>query len=158
MFFILSKTLGFFALPSNLLISIGLVGLVLLCTRFRRLASWLVVTSVVLLALAGFSPLGNILMLPLEQRFPAWDASRGPPDGIVVLGGAISPDVSMARGAVALNEAAERTPGTAGTARGPPALPERGHHLLRRPQLVFVRRAGRSSGRGQGIRSARYRA
>ena len=41
MFFILSKVLGFFALPSNLLIAIGLVGLVLLCTRFTRLASWL---------------------------------------------------------------------------------------------------------------------
>ena len=41
MFFILSKILGFFALPSNLLIAIGLVGLVLFCTRFTRLASWL---------------------------------------------------------------------------------------------------------------------
>ena len=61
-----------------------------------------------LIALVGLSPLGNALILPLEQRFPPWDASRGPPDGIVVLGGAISPDVSAARGAVALNEAAER--------------------------------------------------
>ena len=85
MFFILSKILGFFALPSNLLIGIGLVGLILLCTRFTRLASWLVVTSLVLIALFGLSPLGNALILPLEQRFPAWDASRGPPDGIVVL-------------------------------------------------------------------------
>jgi uncharacterized SAM-binding protein YcdF (DUF218 family) len=86
--------------------SIGLIGLVLLCTRFRRLASWLVVPGLVLIAFAGFSPLGNILMLPLEQRFPPWDSSRGPPDGIVVLGRAISPDVSMARGVVALNGAA----------------------------------------------------
>src|ERR1700676_5612323 len=117
MFFILSKTLGFFALPSNLLISIGLVGLVLLCTQFRRLASWLVVTSVVLLALAGFSPLGNILMLPLEQRFPAWDASRGPPDGIVVLGGAIDPEFAAARGVTDLNEAAERVTEVAELAR-----------------------------------------
>jgi uncharacterized SAM-binding protein YcdF (DUF218 family) len=108
MFFVLSKTLGFFALPSNLLISIGLLGLVLLCTRLLRLASWLLVTSIVLLAVAGFSPLGHLLMLPLEQRFPPWDASRGSPDGIVVLGGAISPNISLARGAVALNEAAER--------------------------------------------------
>ena len=69
MFFILSKTLGFFAWPSNFLISIGLVGIVLLCTRFWRLASWLVVTSVVLIAFAGFSPLGNILILPLERVF-----------------------------------------------------------------------------------------
>ena len=117
MFFILSKTLGFFALASNFLISIGLIGLILLCTRFVRLASWLVVTCVVLIAIAGFSPLGNVLMLPLEQRFPPWDASRGPPAGIVVLGGAISPDVSMARGAVALNDAAERITVTAELAR-----------------------------------------
>jgi uncharacterized SAM-binding protein YcdF (DUF218 family) len=108
MFFVLSKILGFFALPSNLFITIGLVGLVLLCTRFTRLASWLVVTSLVLIALAGLSPLGNALMLPLEERFPPWDASHGAPDGIVVLGGAISPDVSAARGTVALDEAAER--------------------------------------------------
>lgn len=108
MFFALSKILGFFALPSNLLITIGLIGLVLLCTRFTRLASWLIVTSLVLIALAGLSPLGNALILPLEQRFPPWDPSRGPPDGIVVLGGAITPDVSAGRGTVALNEAAER--------------------------------------------------
>jgi uncharacterized SAM-binding protein YcdF (DUF218 family) len=108
LFFILSKILGFFALPSNLIIAVGLVGLVLLCTRFTRLASWLVVTSLVLIALFGLSPLGNALILPLEQRFPPWDASRGPPDGIVILGGSISPDVSAARGEVALDEAAER--------------------------------------------------
>jgi len=108
MFFTLSKTVGFFAEPSNVLISIGLIGLVLLCTRFRRLASWLIVTSLVLIAVVGFSPLGRILTLPLEQRFPAWDASRGAPDGVVVLGGAISPAISIARRNVALNDAAER--------------------------------------------------
>ena len=108
MFFILSKVLGFFALPSNLLITIGLVGIVLLLTRSRRLASWLVVTSLVLLALFGLSPLGNALMLPLEERFPPWDASHGAPDGVIVLGGIIAEDVSAARGATALNEAAER--------------------------------------------------
>jgi uncharacterized SAM-binding protein YcdF (DUF218 family) len=117
MFFILSKALGFFALPSNLLITIGLVGLVLLLTPFRRLASWLVVTSLVLLALFGLSPLGNALMLPLEERFPPWDASRGPPDGVIVLGGIIAEDVSAARGAVALNESAERVTVAAELAR-----------------------------------------
>ena len=122
MFFILSKVLGFFALPSNLLITIGLVGLVLLLTPFRRLASWLVVTSLVLLALFGLSPLGNVLMLPLEERFPPWDASRGPPDGVIVLGGIIAEDVSAARGAVALNESAERVTVAAELARRYPNL------------------------------------
>jgi uncharacterized SAM-binding protein YcdF (DUF218 family) len=117
MFFILSKTLGFFASPSNFLMAIGLVGLVLLCTRFTRLASWLIVTSLVLIAIAGLSPLGNALILPLEERFPAWDASRGPPHGIVVLGGALSADVSAARGTTALDEAAERITVTAELAR-----------------------------------------
>lgn len=117
MFFILSKTAGFFALPSDLFISIGIAGLVLLCTRFTRLASWLVVTSFVLIAVAGLSPLGYALLLPLEQRFPPWDASRGPPDGIVVLGGSIWPDVSAARGVVKLDDAAERITATVELAR-----------------------------------------
>lgn len=117
MFFALSKILGFFASPSNLFITVGIVGLVLLCTRHIRLASWLIVTSVVLIAIAGLSPLGNALILPLEQRFPPWDPSHGPPNGIVMLGGAVSPDVSAARGSVALNEAAERLTATAELAR-----------------------------------------
>jgi uncharacterized SAM-binding protein YcdF (DUF218 family) len=117
MFFIISKTAGFFALPSNFLLAIGLLGIVLLCTRFRRLASWLVVTSLVLIAFVGLSPLGNLLILPLEQRFPPWDVSRGAPDGMVVLGGAISPEISLARGAVALNDSAERITVTAELAR-----------------------------------------
>ena len=117
MFFILSKTLGFVALPSNGLMAIGLIGLVLLLTRFRRLASWLIVTSLVLIAFAGYSPVGNILILPLEQRFPPWNPSHGPPDGIVVLGGAILPDISMARGAVTFNDAAARITAAAELAR-----------------------------------------
>jgi uncharacterized SAM-binding protein YcdF (DUF218 family) len=117
MFFILSKTIGFFALPSNFLLAIGLLGVVLLWTRFRRLASWLVVTSLMLIAFVGLSPLGNVLLLPLEQRFPPWNDAGGPPDGIVVLGGAISPEISLARGAVALNQAAERITVTAELAR-----------------------------------------
>src|ERR1700720_1363421 len=109
--------MGYLVMPSNLLMAIGLIGLVLLFTRFRRLASWLIVTSLVLIALVGYSPLGRILLLPLEERFPPWDASRGAPDGIVVLGGAISPGVSEAHGVVALNGSAERLTVTAELAR-----------------------------------------
>jgi uncharacterized SAM-binding protein YcdF (DUF218 family) len=117
MFFILSKTLGFFALPSNLMIGFGLAGLLLLPTRLARLGARLMAASLVALAIAGLSPLGNALILPLEGRFPPWDAGRGPPDGIVVLGGAISPDVSAARGEVALTDAAERITATVELAR-----------------------------------------
>ncbi len=117
MFFSLSKILGLFVLPSNLLVEIGLIGVFLLLTRYRRLASWLVVTSLALIAFFGLSPIGNVLLLPLEQRFPPWDASRGAPDGIVVLGGAVLPELSATRGAVQLNENAERITATAELAR-----------------------------------------
>ncbi len=36
MFFVLSKILGFFAIPSNLVLSLGLLGLALVATRFAR--------------------------------------------------------------------------------------------------------------------------
>jgi uncharacterized SAM-binding protein YcdF (DUF218 family) len=118
MFFIASKLLGLLILPSNFVVEIGLVGLVLLLTRHRQLASWLIVTSVVLTALVGFSPLGNMLMLPLEQRFPPWDPSHGAPDGIVVLGGSILPEIATTRGDDSgLNEAAERITATVELAR-----------------------------------------
>jgi uncharacterized SAM-binding protein YcdF (DUF218 family) len=106
MFFVLSKLLGFFATPSNLVVLIGIGGLVLLRTRFARTGRWLAFVSLVVLAILGFSPVGNALIIPLENRFPPWDATRGAPDGIIVLGGAI--DGSGRGNEVALNEGAER--------------------------------------------------
>src|SRR5204863_433870 len=85
------KTLGFILLPSHLLIEIGLFGLAaLLFTRFVAAGRLLVAASIGLLAICGFSPVGNLLLYPLESRFPPWNDTRGVPDGILVLGGAVS--------------------------------------------------------------------
>ena len=108
MFFVLSKTLGIMLLPTNFLIGAGLVGAILLATRFARLGRILLVASVVLLAVCGFSPLGNWLLYPLEQRFPPWDAARGAPDGIIVLGASIDADISAARGIPVVRSAPDR--------------------------------------------------
>jgi uncharacterized SAM-binding protein YcdF (DUF218 family) len=108
LFFVLSKTLGVMLLPTNFLIGVGLVGTALLVTRFASVGRKLLIASVALLALCGFSPLGNWLLYPLESRFPAWDAANGAPDGIVVLGGAIDTDVSAARGVAAFSASAGR--------------------------------------------------
>ena len=89
MFFFLSKLLGFFAIPSNLVILIGIVGFLLLPTRFARAGRWLGFVSLIILAILGLSPIGNALITPLEDRFPPWDAARGAPDGVIVLGGTI---------------------------------------------------------------------
>jgi uncharacterized SAM-binding protein YcdF (DUF218 family) len=108
MFFVVSKIIGFLTWPSNVLIVLALAGALLLTTRFARAGLQCLLASVLLLAICGFSPLGNALMLPLEQRFPPWNAARGAPDGIVVLGGAFETTVALARGEISLNEAAER--------------------------------------------------
>ncbi len=117
MSFELTKIIGFVALPSNLVILIGIAGALLLPTRFRRAGWVLIVMSLLLLAAIGFSPVGNALMKPLEGRFSAYDYARGEPTGIVVLGGAIDPETSAAHQSVALNEAAERIVSIAELAR-----------------------------------------
>lgn len=119
MFFILSKILGFFSMPSNLLMLLCLLGLVLLMRGRMRAGRVCLVTGILALAIAGWSPLGNTLITPLEERFPPWHAAAAP-DGIIVLGGAISPKLSGERGAVQLNESAERLTVLAALARAYP--------------------------------------
>ena len=116
-FFILSKTLGVLLLPINFLIGVGLLGAILLATRLAQLGRRLLIASIVLLAISAFSPLGYWLLYPLEQRFPPWDAARGAPDGIVVLGGSIDPDISAAHGVPVVRFAADRFIAAAALAR-----------------------------------------
>jgi uncharacterized SAM-binding protein YcdF (DUF218 family) len=121
MLFIASKVLGFFTTPSNSIVAIALIGLVLMRSKRaahagRRLAA----AAIVLLLSFGVLPLGRLLLAPLEVQFPPWDPGRGTPDGIVVLGGAIGPEAGD-RPNSGLNEAAERITATASLARQYPA-------------------------------------
>jgi uncharacterized SAM-binding protein YcdF (DUF218 family) len=104
-------------LPVNFLIGAGVLGAILLLTRCAVLGRRLLAASVLLLALCGFSPVGKLLILPLEQRFPPWDPSRGAPDGIVVLGGGIEPDLSAAHGRPVLDHSGDRLVAAAELAR-----------------------------------------
>jgi uncharacterized SAM-binding protein YcdF (DUF218 family) len=108
MFFSLSKILGFFTVPSNAVAMLCALGVLLLATRFRKAGSRILIFGVVLLLVLGFSPLSSWLLLPLTERFPAWSAAGRPPDGIIVLGGAIDPEISQARGSPEMDGAAER--------------------------------------------------
>src|ERR1700749_1959410 len=104
MCFILSKIVGFFALPSDDAAVLVALGVILLFTRFKRAGRALAALGIVLLLVAGLTPLGNAPMLPLGDRFPPWDAAGGAPTGIVVLGGAVGPELSAARHTPDLNE------------------------------------------------------
>jgi uncharacterized SAM-binding protein YcdF (DUF218 family) len=108
MYFVLSKTLGFFAQPSNVLILLALAGTALLFSRFARTARGLLIASMVGIVVLGISPVGKVLLYILETRFPAWTPSADAPTGFIVLGGSVDPDVSAGHSQIALTDAAER--------------------------------------------------
>ena len=120
MFFVLSKTVALLFLPSNLLILLGLAGVALMMTRRKRIGAYLAAASVTLLAAASVLPIGDLLDRPLEERFPAWDASRGAPDGIVVLGGAIASSLSQDHGQPVIGDSGARVIALARLARAYP--------------------------------------
>jgi uncharacterized SAM-binding protein YcdF (DUF218 family) len=109
MFYIISKFLGFFAQPlvaSVLAVAVGLI----LQRRHVRYGRAVALTGLCLLASMSIGPLGDILIYPLEQRF-AFVPRPGPDahvTGIIILGGMEEGHVSLGRGALALNECAER--------------------------------------------------
>jgi uncharacterized SAM-binding protein YcdF (DUF218 family) len=108
MFFVLSKTVALLLLPSNFLLGLGLAGVGLMMTRCKRDGAFTAAASLVLLAAASLLPVGDLLSHPLENRFPAWDASRGAPDGIVVLGGAIASGLSLEHGEPVIGDSGAR--------------------------------------------------
>jgi uncharacterized SAM-binding protein YcdF (DUF218 family) len=120
MFFVLSKILAFFLVPSNIVVALVLAGLILMLTRFRRAGLRLAAGSFLFLVVVGASPLGPALIAMLEDRFPPWQDGGAPVDGIVVLGGLINPDRSAQRGQLVLGGAIERATEAAALARRHP--------------------------------------
>ncbi|MCG6121311.1 MAG: YdcF family protein [Microvirga sp.] len=109
MFFYLSKILWFLATPSNLLPTLALVGVALAAaTRLRRAGLALSAASLLAILAAGLSPLPSMTLRTLEARFPIPDVDGTRIDGIIILGGALAPDETFARGQPDLNEAGER--------------------------------------------------
>ncbi|GEO14243.1 YdcF family protein [Microvirga aerophila] len=109
MFYTLSKIVWFFATPSNLLISLVLLGLLLsLFGRLRRVGTGLALTAAIATLALGLSPIASYIMVPLEERFPPFQDDGAPIDGIILLGGSVEAADSAARGRIVANESAER--------------------------------------------------
>jgi uncharacterized SAM-binding protein YcdF (DUF218 family) len=109
MFFYIAKVLWFVLQPSTLIALLIGYGAILIWTGWARWGRRFVTIGAILLLVAGLSPLGNALILPLEDRFPRTDLDKPPaPTGFIILGGAEDRVVGAARGVPALNEAAER--------------------------------------------------
>ena len=147
MFFYLAKALWFLLQPSTLIALLIGYGAILIWTGWARWGRRFVTSGAILLLLAGLSPLGNALILPLEDRFPRADLDTPPSlTGFVVLGGAEDRLVGRARGVSALNEAAERLVDAAVLFR---RYPEAENRLLRRRCRHSLQERQRSRG-GRG--------
>jgi uncharacterized SAM-binding protein YcdF (DUF218 family) len=113
-FFVLAKVLWFLLQPSSLLIGVVVAGALLGPTRWCRLGRRLVWGGAVALLICGLTPLGDVLIRPLEARFPRADVdppangSARPIAGIIVLGGGEDGHAADSPQLAALNEAAER--------------------------------------------------
>ncbi|HRK24660.1 MAG TPA: YdcF family protein [Beijerinckiaceae bacterium] len=104
-----SKIIWLAAEPGNLLMLTLIAGIMLSAReRFARLGNGLIIAATALLLLLGLSPIGTLMLRPLEARFPVYGETGAKVDGILVLGGVLATDVTLARGQPALNEAAER--------------------------------------------------
>ena len=107
MFFALSKALAFVLTPSNLLMVMSLVGLMLIFCRWLRSGWSFLIISILALAVAGWSPLGPALLMKLEDRFPQQEMPATI-TGLVMLGGAVDIHITQARSSEAWNDQAER--------------------------------------------------
>lgn len=105
--FVVSKLLALVLAPLNALFLAVLAVAALGFTRWRRLQRPVLALLVLVWAAVAAVPWDMVLLRPLENRFPP------PPlparvDGVVVLGGALDPVLSQARGQVAAGAAVER--------------------------------------------------
>ena len=109
MFFVVSKLFWMVAQPVILSVMVAASGL-LIAPRYPRLGRKLGFAGLALLLLLSVSPLPNILIYPLEQRFAgaAKPQSGVVVAGIIMLGGFEDAALSTERGTLEVNDAAER--------------------------------------------------
>ena len=108
MFFIVAKVLAWLTEPGTVLVFLILVGLVLADIFRWRWGRWLAWLGVLGLVAIAMLPVDNWLAAPLEDRFPPVHDMPTRVDGIIVLGGAVDPDMTARHGMPALGDAAER--------------------------------------------------
>ena len=108
MTFVLGKIFWLLAAPGNFLVLLLVLGAVQLAFSRRRRGFGCVAAATLGMAAIAVLPIGEWLLLPLENRFPVPAPLPEKVDGIIVLGGPVEDIITEARGQVALNDAAAR--------------------------------------------------
>lgn len=114
---VLDSLLRFMAAPSNAIAVVLAVGVVALVLGFRRSGLAVVLIGAVLVVVCGYTTLGLALLRPLEQRFPPEPALQAPPDGILILGGAINAAMEQGGRPISITGSGDRFTVVAGLAR-----------------------------------------
>jgi uncharacterized SAM-binding protein YcdF (DUF218 family) len=137
--FAFSKIIWWFVEPSNVFLVLLLVAIVLLWTPWRRWARRLLAFLVVVTVILAVFPIGTWMIVPLENRFP--QIREIPPSvaGVITLGGAVSPYMTVVRDQTSLSGAVERLTEFIAIAR-------------RRPELRLVYTGGSGSLRHQDLK------
>ena len=107
-FWVISKIFWLLASPSTSMLLVLMAGVGLLFFGREKLGKKLIVTSTALIFLISSLPVYQILLLPLENRFPIPEPLPEKVDGIIVLGGAELPELTQFRLQVSLTGSVER--------------------------------------------------
>jgi uncharacterized SAM-binding protein YcdF (DUF218 family) len=107
MFFV-GKAIWAVAQPGNLLLLVLLTGVVLSFIYGGRRGRVLIVSAALAFFVLAVAPIGPAMLLVLEERFPRPAALPERIDGILVLGGAVDPAISLAYGETIFNSSVAR--------------------------------------------------
>lgn len=140
-FFYFSKIIWTLLSPDSFLLYLLLAGVLCLFLQKLKAAKALLYLTSLLLLLIAVLPIGQWLLYPLENRFPANPPLPATVDGIILLGGTIQPQLSAAWMQSELASSAEREIAFAQLAR-------------RYPQAKLVMTGGNGSVRDQEYREA----
>lgn len=105
--YVLSKLLWFVLRPGTFALLLSLLGLAAMW-RGRRWGRWPLLAGLGFFVMVLATPVGPLMLIPLEERFARPATPPAHVDGVIVLGGAVDQTLTEARGIPALNGAAER--------------------------------------------------
>jgi uncharacterized SAM-binding protein YcdF (DUF218 family) len=125
-FFYVSKIGWLLVAPSSVLVLLAVLGVVFFLLRWRAWSLRLLLASAALTLVFALAPVGDLMLRPLEQRFPAYPHCSSfiqPVAGVIVLGGGLSSRTLGTRTNEDLGEAADRVRFAAALGRTHPDAP-----------------------------------
>ena len=104
----ISKVFWQLASPDISLLLVLSAGVCLLYFDREKLGRTLITVATIIIVLFSLFPISNMLLIPLENRFPIPEPLPKDINGVIVLGGAERPQLTQERGQVSLGGSAER--------------------------------------------------